>query len=434
MIKKLVVVLVTLFVSFSFAQQGTTSPYSFYGIGSLKFKGTVENRSMGGLSIYTDSIHMNLRNPASYGGLNLSSYGGESRPVKFTVGGGSSGVNFKTNDSEESSSSTSFDYLAIGIPIGKLGVGLGLLPYTSVGYKIGAGDPEMLTNRYNGSGGLNKAFFTVGYQLNKNFSIGVDANYDFGNIQNSAIEFVYDDEDNLVQYQSREDNRSDLSGLNYNFGFSYKGMINEKLQLTSGFTYTPKSTLVSKNERTIATLVINDLTGVEAVVNSIEEDLESRGLQETDQILPSRVSFGIGFGQPKKWFMGAEYASQKTSQFSNRIFTIENATFEDASTFSFGGFYIPKYNSLSSYLQRVVYRAGIRFENTGLNINTESINEFGISFGVGLPVGRAFSNANLGFEIGKRGTTNQNLIQENFFNFSLSLSLNDRWFVKRKYD
>ncbi|NND12289.1 MAG: hypothetical protein HKN96_13900, partial [Flavobacteriaceae bacterium] len=297
MIKKLVVVLVTLFVSFSFAQQGTTSPYSFYGIGSLKFKGTVENRSMGGLSIYTDSIHMNLRNPASYGGLNLSSYGGESRPVKFTVGGGSSGVNFKTNDSEESSSSTSFDYLAIGIPIGKLGVGLGLLPYTSVGYKIGAGDPEMLTNRYNGSGGLNKAFFTVGYQLNKNFSIGVDANYDFGNIQNSAIEFVYDDEDNLVQYQSREDNRSDLSGLNYNFGFSYKGMINEKLQLTSGFTYTPKSTLVSKNERTIATLVINDLTGVEAVVNSIEEDLESRGLQETDQILPSRVSFGIGLGQ-----------------------------------------------------------------------------------------------------------------------------------------
>jgi len=434
MIKKLVVVLITLFVTFSFAQQGTTSPYSFYGIGSLKFKGTVENRSMGGLSIYTDSIHLNLRNPASYGGLNLSSFGGESRPVKFAVGGGSSAVNFKTNETEESSSSTSFDYLAIGIPLGKLGVGLGLLPYTSVGYKIGAGDPEMLTNRYNGSGGLNKAFFTVGYQLNKNFSIGVDANYDFGNIQNSAIEFVYDDEDNLVQYQSREDNRSDLSGLNYNFGLSYKGMINEKLQLTSGFTYTPKSTLVSKNERTIATLVINDLTGVEAVVNSIEEDLESRGLQETDQVLPSRVSFGLGLGQPKKWFMGAEYTSQKTSQFSNRIFTIENATFEDASTFSFGGFYIPKYNSLSSYLQRVVYRAGIRFENTGLNINTESINEFGISFGVGLPVGRAFSNANLGFEIGKRGTTKQNLIQENFFNLSLSLSLNDRWFVKRKYD
>ena len=82
----------------------------------------------------------------------------------------------------------------------------------------------------------------------------------------------------------------------------------------------------------------------------------------------------------------------------------------------------------------MVYRAGMRFENTGLKINNEPIKEFGISFGVGIPVGRAFSNANFGFEVGKRGTTNQNLIQENFVNFQLSLSLNDRWFEKRKFN
>ena len=76
----------------------------------------------------------------------------------------------------------------------------------------------------------------------------------------------------------------------------------------------------------------------------------------------------------------------------------------------------------------------MRFENTGLNVNSETINEFGISFGVGLPVGRRFSNANIGVEIGKRGTTDNNLIQENFINLQISLSLNDRWFEKRKYD
>ena len=53
MIKKLVLVFIAFFAIQSYAQQGTASPYSFYGIGSLKFKGTVENRSMGGLSIYT---------------------------------------------------------------------------------------------------------------------------------------------------------------------------------------------------------------------------------------------------------------------------------------------------------------------------------------------------------------------------------------------
>ncbi|WP_313791273.1 hypothetical protein [Lacinutrix neustonica] len=45
-----------------------------------------------------------------------------------------------------------------------------------------------------------------------------------------------------------------------------------------------------------------------------------------------------------------------------------------------------------------------------------------------------FSNANIGFEIGQRGTTNANLIQENFIKVQLSLSLNDRWFDKRKYN
>ena len=106
----------------------------------------------------------------------------------------------------------------------------------------------------------------------------------------------------------------------------------------------------------------------------------------------------------------------------------------NASSIALGGFFIPDYNSFSNYWKRATYRAGLHFENTGLEINNETINEFGISFGVGLPVGNMFSNANLGFEIGKRGTTKQNLIQENFLICILSLSLNDRWFQKSKYD
>ena len=40
----------------------------------------------------------------------------------------------------------------------------------------------------------------------------------------------------------------------------------------------------------------------------------------------------------------------------------------------------------------------------------------------------------MGFEFGKRGTTDNNLIEENYFNFRLSLSLTDLWFIKRKID
>ena len=432
MIKKLVLVFIAIIAMQSYGQEGTASPYSFYGIGSLKFKGTVENRSMGGLSIYTDSIHVNLRNPASYAGKNLDILNNESRPVKFTVGGTYNSTTLKSDTSKDNASSSTFDYLAMSIPMGDFGFGFGVMPYTAVGYKLEAynDDGETISNRFRGEGGLNKAFLGFGYQISEGFSVGVDFQYNFGNTQNSTIEYVYDSEGNPVQYQARENNRSDLSGLNINLGASYRTMLTEKLELISGITYTPESNLSSKNQRSFSTIT-TIASGSEFALNTIESDLGD--LTETELVLPSKLTFGVGIGQPRKWFVGIESEYLKTSDFTNALYS-NGATYEDQSAIKLGGFFIPKYNSFSSYLQRVVYRAGVHFENTGLNIENESINEFGMSFGLGLPVGSFFSNANLGVEVGKRGTTNSNLIQENFVNFQLSLSLNDRWFSKRKFD
>ncbi|MBR9915863.1 MAG: hypothetical protein GYB32_13780 [Algicola sp.] len=434
MIKKLVIVLVAFFSIQSYAQEGTASPYSFYGIGSLKFKGTVENRSMGGLSVYTDSIHVNLRNPAAYVAPNLKIWDEETRPVKFSFGASHNSLNLKTESGEAKANSTTFDYLALSVPVGRFGLGFGLVPYTSVGYKLEDSEDDVIQNRYKGEGGVNRVFLGLGYSITDKLSAGIDVNYNFGNIQNSVVKFVYDDDGNLVQYQSRESNRSDLSGLNVNLGLTYKSMINEKLELQAGLTYSPKSDLNSLNERSFATIVISANTGEEFVLNEIEADLKSQGLDETNLTLPSRLSFGAGIGEPRKWFLGAEFTTQNTSKFSNPIVSIENANFVNASNIAIGGFYIPDYISFSSYWKRVTYRAGLHFEHTGLEINNEAIREFGMSFGVGLPIGQVFSNANIGLELGRRGTTNQNLIQENFFNLNISLSLNDRWFQKLKYN
>ena len=78
------------------------------------------------------------------------------------------------------------------------------------------------------------------------------------------------------------------------------------------------------------------------------------------------------------------------------------------------------------------YRAGLRYDKTGLIINGKEINNFGITFGLGLPLGGSFSNINIGFELGRRGTTDANLIEETYLKFGVGLSLNDRWFQKRK--
>lgn len=435
MIKKFLILITVVFSGLSYAQQGSSSPYSFYGIGSLKFKGTVENQSMGGLSVYSDSIHINLRNPASFAGKNLKSFNNESRPIKYTVGGSHSEIKLSSDSQTAKTSTSTVDYLAIAIPLGKFGAGFGVLPYSSVGYKLQSTDADdVLQYNYRGEGGLNKVFLGFGYQLTNDFRLGVDASYNFGNITNTNIAFGYNPQGEILQYQSRESNRSNLGGFSYNLGLIFSKLIKPNLEITASATFSPSAEITSDNSRAYSTIVVDPSTQQEFTINSLDIDLSSLNLKTTKLTLPSRTSFGFGVGTPRKWFAGVEYTLLKASQFSNRLLTIDNATYEDASTISVGGFYIPKFDSFNRYWQRIVYRTGIRFEDTGLRVNNEDIKEFGISFGVGLPVGRIFSNANIGFEIGTRGVNTANLVKENFVKFQMSLSLNDRWFEKRKFN
>ena len=390
---------------------------------------------MGGVSVYNDSIHMNFRNPASYTGKNMFSFNNEGRLVKFTVGLGHSETDLKTSTNSSETTNTSFEYLGLNIPMGKFGFGFGLIPFSSVGYKLQSSNVDnQLQYKYSGNGGLNKAFLGFAYQLSDNLAIGFDAKYNFGNIQNSALEYLYDDESLPLDYQAREQNRSDLSGVNFNFGLIFRGGITENLELHASLAHSPDYNLSSRNSRTFASVVINPNTQIEFPVNEINVDLETLGLDKTDLSMPSVTIFGLGISKPKKWFIGAEYTSITSSVFSNDLISIDNSEFEDSSKISFGGFYIPDYASFSKFWNRVVYRAGFYSEKTGLVINNESINEFGISFGLGIPAGGLFSNVNTTVEFGKRGTTNEDLVEENFVNFQLSLSLNDRWFIKRKYN
>ncbi len=414
MIKKILVIILVHVAIVSNAQEGTSSPYSFYGIGIPKFKGTVENRSMGGLSVLADSIHLNLQNPASFGELALTTY---------TVG--TSYRNFKFSNATESSSgdNASLDYLAIGIPAGKFGFGFGLIPVSSVGYELDKTETDGTDIDFKGKGGLNKVFIATGYKVNKSLNIGLDLNYNFGNIENKTILRRPG-----VQFDTREITSTDLSSFSLSFGLNYKTMISEKLEIVGSAVSTPSFGLKTDNSRELATVIIST-NGQERVIERQDVQVENKEID-----LPSEFKLGGGIGEPRKWFAGVEYAYSDSGKFSNIVSNQDNIEYQNAKKFKAGGYYIPKYNSLTSYLSRVVYRAGFRYEETGLNINNSSIDEFGISFGVGLPVGRLFSNANIGFEYGQRGTTNFGLVKEEFFSMSISLSLNDKWFREIKFN
>jgi len=414
MIKRFIVI-VALFLAFTAgAQENVSSPYSYYGIGLTNFKGTVENRSMGGLSVFNDSIHVNIQNPASYGTLKLTN---------FTVGASHDRVKLETDTNSDNAKISSLDYLALAFPVSdRVGIGFGIVPYTSVGYRIldmDQGSASLL----NGRGGMNKVFVSAGVSITEELSVGVDANYNFGNFQNSQS--INRDE---LQYGTTDVNRSDIKGFSINFGANYQRELSEKLNLHVSGTYAPSINLDSENSRTISSVDFSSGTG--RVI-----DLRELDLTDTQFEFPSKLTIGAGLGEENKWFAGAEYTNIGSSSYEDSFrFRGDGGQYEDASQFSLGGFYIPNYNSFTSYLERIVYRAGFRYDETGLIVNDESINEFGISFGLGLPVGLNFSNLNLGIELGQRGTKDSGLIQENFLRLSVGLSLNDKWFTKRKFN
>jgi hypothetical protein len=67
-------------------------------------------------------------------------------------------------------------------------------------------------------------------------------------------------------------------------------------------------------------------------------------------------------------------------------------------------------------------------------LQNKSIEDFAVNLGVSLPLSGTFSNVNVGFEMGKRGTKYFNLIEENYFNLSVGLSFSDKWFERRKFN
>ena len=420
MIRNIVFLLILLESTVVFSQSGTASPYSFSGLGDINFRGTQVNRFMGDLDVYNDSIHVNLNNPGAYGDLKLTNYslGLNYRSTKMT----------SSTDSNEIATS-SLDYISVAIPTNKFGFGFGIIPYTSVGYQLSnidnSASPTLL-NRYQGEGGVNKVFMSFGFRSFKHFTFGATLNYDFGELKYKTLKFV-----DGVELGTILENKSNISGFDIKLSANVDFPFNKKLTMRGMISYAPDAKLTSNNTRIFYTQSTNSQEGNYSDIEEI--DLDSRGLAKTKVNLASSLSIGTGIGQERKWFLGTQYSLTKTSGFKNNFIEIPNISYSDASKISVGAFYIPSYASLTSYFKRIVYRIGFRYENTGISVNNFGLKETGVTFGLGLPLAN-YSNVNIGMEYGSRGTTTADLIKEKYWSIRVGFSLNDRWFVKRKYN
>ncbi len=418
--KRVIFFLIFFTASFIVSSQiGSSSPYSFAGLGETNFRGNQINRFMGGIDIYNDSIHANLNNPASYGDLKMVTY--------------SLGLNYKVSNLSDKESSfkatnSSLDYLGIAIPTGKFGFGFGLVPFSSVGYRL-QGRNDLLNsdilNRFEGSGGINRVFFSFGFRFAKYFSIGATFNYGFGEITYRSSKII----DN-IDLATILQNKSSLSGLNYQITSNFKLPITSKIDFHLMYSLSPESNIKSKNSRIYIT---DSQDNINIGADFEEVDLSISGLSNTKINFSEIKALGVGFSQEKKWFFGGQYSIVYSENFKNDFIQIPNLMYQNGTRISVGGFFIPNYSSLTDYWKRIVFRMGYRHETSGIVVNNFVLRETGITFGLGLPMS-GYSNTNIGIELGKRGSVENDLVMERFWSLRIGFSLNDIWFIKRKYN
>ncbi len=421
MIKKYsLLVFLALQITFLSAQVNSSSPYSRYGIGDISNNGFGQSQAMGGIGIGTRSNkHINVLNPASYSSI-------DSLAFLFEFGLGNQYKTFSTADGTSASNYANLQYIALEFPITKWWAGsAGIMPYSNIGYNLkntsALSGLDTVETFYNGDGGVNQFYFGNSFTPFDNFSVGANVSYLFGSLnQLNSVIFKNDNDatDIFIEKQTY------IGDFNFEFGAQYTIELKKESSLTVGATYGLLNEL-SASQNMVTTGIVTS-GGTSAADTLAYFDNEAGSIT-----IPTKIGFGLSYVIKDKLIIGADYSMQDWSE--AKVFGV-NDSLTTSSVLRLGLEYTPDWKSSLNYYKRISYRAGLKYDNTYLNINGNQISDIGISFGVGLPLRKTQTSLNIAFELGQRGTTANNLLKENYAKFSLNLTLADKWFKKKKFN
>jgi hypothetical protein len=396
-------------LGFAQSNNQTSSPYSLFGIGRLNEVNTGITNALGksGVALSGESSINNL-NPAAVADVAVSSF-------LFDIGAKGEQNSYTNKLNGQVNTTFNFSSVAFATAINKRsGIGVSLSPYSDVGYTlIGRansieGSQQTYTSYINGSGGLNAITLNYGYKLSPKLNLGVSAIRYFGKMdQNEQIAL----EDDYLSVTAT----SHYSGYRFSAGGQYK--VNDKLSL--GTVITAPSYLGGKQERTVQKRI---------------DDIDYTETGATNDIagfkLPMETTIGLRYTY-KDYTLNADYKRQfwSATGMGDNI-----GTFVDCSVLGIGAQYVNVTSLRPSYLQRFQYRVGATADNGYLNVDGVRVKNMALTTGIGVPLGSRKSFLNISYSYGQRGAVSTKLIQENYHAFTVNISLEDLWFVRRKFE
>jgi len=412
------------------AQNISNSPYSRYGLGDLVDNNSAQSQAMGGVAhAFRSTTWINYTNPASYSGLELST---------FQTGICLSLTEQQSNSSIRKVKNGYLTTLAFGIPLKKSwGLSFGLLPFSSIGYKFAnttqAPGGEGVSYIYNGSGGINRVYLGTGISPFKNFadsswlkgfSVGVNVSYLFGNMTYER-RAIFDDGTNNLFYNLRDVDFYRVGDLDLDYGLQYRTSVQDNWSFIAGLTLSTATKLSAEHSGLSQTYtLINDFENPKDTIYSFENI-------KGDISLPTRLGFGIVANHSEKLMLGFDIKSQDWRKFTS--FGVRDSL-SNSNSISIGAQYIPSPTSGRGFWKHVQYRAGVNYSTTYLKIRNTLLTQQSINFGAGFPIIKSLSTLNVAFQYGVRGSLENNLVKEKFYGFNLGLTFSDKWFIKRKFD
>ena len=221
---------------------GSNSSYSRFGLGLLSDQSNSYNRSMGGVSqALRSGNRINFLNPASYAAV-------DSLTFLFDVGMSVQRTRMVQDGTHVAANNTSFDFVTASFRMRKrLGMTLGFMPYTHIGYTFAQELPigtdyntgELITSpaSFSGDGGLHEAFIGAGWEPLKGLSIGANVGLLWGNINHSvATAFSQNGATTTTDGSISTYYTASLLTWKGDVGIQYQALLNNTNRLTIGAT------------------------------------------------------------------------------------------------------------------------------------------------------------------------------------------------------
>ncbi len=359
------------------------SPYSYAGLG--------RGYEIGAL----DTMRLNFMNFSSWTTVPHPSYG-----IRL----GYVGALSKSNTGHSYYNDyANFQGGFLGIPIlkKKLVVGLGIQPFTNVeqSYKK---QEENMDKYVLIKGGTSKAIFNISYTVKPFLRVGVGYEYNFGEI-NRTFRMEFAGSENPLDFK-------------YHYRFYGNSMVVSAnlmpLQnLGVGFVFRPKFTGRIRIQPETNSTVINKS-------------------QLKKVTLPAFYGAGFQYNLGERTSVGMDFVYQDWK----KEYSIEGKTFPDLFTNYFrisGGIEKRQSHKLfTSFTEKLDYRAGIFYGKQNYLSLSNNVFEYGISFGLSLPITRFRSRLDFSGLIGRRGNLTDNQYKETFFKFGFTINASEIWFVK----